>query len=112
MFGLKSALKISRAPLAEQPPVRLKCCRHGPFMYNINDEYIGRALDIYGEFSELENTLFQSLIKPGMTVLDIGANIGVHTVNFAKAATPLGKVIAFEPQRIIYQMLCGNVALN
>jgi FkbM family methyltransferase len=96
----------------EDSPIRIKRCRHGLFMYNVNDVYIGGALDFYGEFSELEATLFAQLVKPGMTVLDVGANIGAHTVGLAKAVTPTGAVIAFEPQRVIYQMLCGNAALN
>jgi FkbM family methyltransferase len=100
------------SPIAEETPIRVKRCRHGLFMYNVNDEYVGRSLDVYGEFSELEANLFTLLVKPGMTVLDIGANIGAHTVGLTKMVTPSGTVIAFEPQRVIYQMLCGNVALN
>jgi FkbM family methyltransferase len=42
----------------------------------------------------------------------VGANIGVLTVPFARLVRPGGKVVTFEPQRIIYQMLCGNLALN
>lgn len=98
--------------LAQQHPIRIKQCRHGLFMYNINDKYVGRALDVYGEFSELETGLFSQLIQPGMTVLDIGANLGAHTVHFGKLVGPGGNVVAFEPQRVVYQMLCGNVAMN
>ena len=31
---------------------RLKPCRHGTLLYNFHDAYIGRSLDLYGEFSE------------------------------------------------------------
>ena len=47
-----------------------------------------------------------------MVVLDIGANIGAHTLYFAAAVGPRGRVIAYEPQRVIHQMLCANLALN
>ena len=103
---------MSNAILAELNSVRVKKCRHGLFMYNKYDKYVGRAFDEYGEFSELENTFFQQVIKPGMTAVDIGANIGAHTVSFAHHVGKVGQVIAFEPQRVVYQMLCGNVALN
>ena len=45
-------------------------------------------------------------------VLDVGANIGTHTVAVAKKVTDRSVVVAFEPQRLTYQVLCGNVALN
>jgi FkbM family methyltransferase len=46
-------------------------------------------------------------------VIDVGANIGAFSVQVADAILPAnGTVYAFEPQRQIYQMLCGNLALN
>ena len=82
-------------------------------MYFENDIYVGRSLDTYGEFCEAEMRLLGQTVKPGMTVVEAGANIGIHTVFFAQAVGTSGKVLlAFEPQRIIYQMLCGNLALN
>jgi len=98
--------------LAEERYIRIKRCRRGLFMYNVNDTYIGQSLDHYGEFSEGEAELFEQFIRPGMIVLDVGANIGAHTVAFAKMVSPGGCVIAFEPQRVIHQMLCGNITLN
>jgi FkbM family methyltransferase len=92
--------------------IRLKRCREGAFIYNINDAFIGRALDKYGEISRGEIIFLCQLIRPGMTVVEVGANIGLLTVPFARLVAPRGKVIAFEPQRIVYQMLCGNLALN
>jgi FkbM family methyltransferase len=94
------------------PHLRLKHCRHGVMLYNIRDQYVGGSLDRYGEFSELEAQLFSSLIKPGMLVVEVGANIGAHTVHLAKLVGDNGGVVALEPQRVIYQMLCANLALN
>lgn len=91
---------------------RLKACRYGQMLYNVNDRYLGRSLDLYGEFSEFEVALFRQLLRPGDTVLDIGANIGAHTVPIAQLVGPAGRVLAFEPQRIVFQTLCANVALN
>jgi len=90
----------------------VKACRHGLMLYNVNDQYIGRSFDLYGEFSEGETDLFRQLLRPGQTVLDIGANIGAHTVFFARQVGPTGRVLAFEPQRLVFQALCANVALN
>jgi len=107
-----AAPPLSTDLLFEKAPLRLKACRHGVMMYFATDWIIGRSLDLYGEFSEGEVALFAQMLKPGMTVVDVGANIGAHTVYFATAVGARGRVFAFEPQRIIYQMLCGNVALN
>ena len=48
----------------------------------------------------------------GMEIIDIGANNGHFTVEFAQYVGDNGKVHSFEPQRIIFQQLCGNVFLN
>jgi FkbM family methyltransferase len=87
-------------------------CRHGYMLYNVHDVYIGRSLDLYGEFSEGETDLFRQLIRPGDLVLDVGANLGAHTIFFARTVGRGGRVHAFEPQRMTFQTLCGNVALN
>jgi FkbM family methyltransferase len=92
--------------------LRIKVCKHGAMMYYENDAYIGRSLDLYGEFSEREMDLLRQVLCPGMTVVDIGANIGVHTIFFAEIVGPGGTVYAFEPQRTLYHLLCGNIALN
>ncbi|HXR88296.1 MAG TPA: FkbM family methyltransferase [Stellaceae bacterium] len=98
--------------ILDQPPLRIKRCRRGPMMYFPADLYVGRSLDLYGEFSEGEVELFTQIVKPGMLVVDVGANIGAHTVFFAKTVGPEGRVLAVEPQRILYQILCANLALN
>jgi FkbM family methyltransferase len=48
----------------------------------------------------------------GVLALDCGANIGVHTVEWAKAMTGWGSVLAIEAQERIYYALTGNIAIN
>ena len=46
-------------------------------------------------------------------VLDIGANLGAYAIPVAKKiASARGVVYAYEPQRIVYYQLCGNIFLN
>ena len=99
-------------PLITQGHMRLKLCRYGPMLYPITDTYVGRSLDHYGEYSWAEGVLFQQLVSPDQSIVDAGANIGVHTIHLAKLIGPQGRVFAFEPQRVIFQILCANVALN
>lgn len=91
---------------------KLKKCRHGLLLYNINDIEVGKSLEAYGEYKEGEIELLQKIIKPKDLVVDIGANIGVNTVFLAQAVGNQGTVLAFEPQRVIFQNLCANLALN
>lgn len=86
--------------------------RYGAFLYNRNDLYIGRSLDLYGEVNELELQLLRVLCPAGGVALDIGANIGSHTVPLAQHVGPKGAVYAVEPQRVVFQTLCANVALS
>ncbi|MFH1845023.1 MAG: FkbM family methyltransferase [bacterium] len=89
-----------------------KRCRHGSLLYNLHDAHIGRSLQLYGEWAEGEMKLLGQLLRPGDLVLDVGANIGTHTLFFARTVGKNGTVLAFEPQRIVFQTLCANVALN
>ena len=86
--------------------------RHGYFVYNRNDVYIGRSLEQYGEFSEQEFSLLAQIVRAGDVVIEVGANIGSHTVGLAKTVGEKGRIHAFEPQRVVYQNLCANVSLN
>ncbi len=96
----------------DAPHLRISRCRHGHMLYNLQDVYIGRSFDLYGEFSQGEVRLFSQILQPGMVALDVGANIGAHTVWMARAVGPTGRVIAFEPQRSIFEMMCANLAIN
>ena len=86
--------------------------RHGLFKFISNDEHMGTALKKYGEFSEIELSIIKKFIKPGDYVFDIGANIGLLTVPFAKTIGNNGKVFSFEPQSFVYDVLNKNIELN
>ena len=90
----------------------LRQCRHGPLLFNRRDMYIGRSLDAYGEYSEAEIVVLQQLLRPGAVIVEAGSNIGALTVPLARIAGEAGRVYAFEPQRLQFQILCANLALN
>lgn len=90
----------------------LRHTRNGLILNNLNSAHIGDCLEHYGEYSYYEQQLFEQLIKPKMVVLDVGANMGIHTVTIAKIMQNTGRIYAFEPQRLIFQELCANLALN
>ncbi len=86
--------------------------RYGKIIYNKLDQYVGKSLELYGEFSQGEAEIFDKIIRPGDCVVECGANIGSHTVHLAQAVGNDGVVWAFEPQRLVFQLLAGNVAIN
>jgi FkbM family methyltransferase len=90
----------------------LVLCRHGAMLDNRNDPYVGASLRVYGEYSRTEAEILRRLVQPGMVIVEAGANIGAHTVLLSQLTGPGGAVIAFEPQRIVFQTMCANLALN
>jgi FkbM family methyltransferase len=91
---------------------RLTRVRDGVMLYNRNDQYVGRALELYGEYCELRLDLFRKMLQPGDIAVDVGAYIGVTTLGLAKSVGRAGAVIAIEAQRLMNQMLGANMALN
>ena len=89
-----------------------KDCRHGTFTVFTDDEFVGRSFKHYGEYSVEECIVIERILKPGNTVVEVGSNIGAHTIVIAKAVGPTGKVIAFEPQPQTAQLLRMNIVDN
>jgi FkbM family methyltransferase len=67
---------------------------------------------VYGSFEDSIAQLFSYVVKPGDRCVDVGANIGLHTVRLAKLAGPKGEVIAVEPDPEIALRAGENIALN
>lgn len=95
---------------------------HGTMIVNRNDWLdtpegrvgVGHELMQHGDYQPEEMSLLAQLARacaPGAVALDIGANIGVTTLVLAEAVGPQGAVHAFEPQRLLFQALMGNVAI-
>ena len=66
----------------------------------------------FGSFEKHFAELFSYLVTPGDRCIDVGANVGVHTVRLARLVGQDGKVIAFEPDPDLVQRTHRNIALN
>lgn len=75
-------------------------------------EGIDLAIYTLGVFERESVMAYKRLILPGQTILDIGANIGAHTLHLARCTGEAGRVIAFEPTDFAFQKLDTNVNLN
>ena len=91
---------------------RCVLAREGYVLYNKNDFYIGQAIERYGEYGEIEAKMLRQVCKPGHVAVEVGSNIGTHTLVLARGVGPQGFVYAYEPQRVVFQSLCANLALN
>jgi FkbM family methyltransferase len=106
-------VKLKRNFLMSLPKInRLAKTRYGSMIYNRNDQFIGKSLELYGEWSQNELDFMGRYISEGDYCIDVGANIGTHALYFADLVGKTGCVAAFEPQRIVFQLLCANIALN
>jgi FkbM family methyltransferase len=69
----------------------------GRVLLNPRDPIVSGLL-MFGMYEPYESELFREIVKPGMTVIDIGANIGYFTIIAARRVGRAGRVIAFEPE--------------
>jgi len=75
-------------------------------------EGIDFAIYLLRAFEHSSIRAYSRLIKPGAVVIDVGANIGAHTLPFAQLVGPNGHVYAFEPTAYAFRRLQRNLALN
>jgi FkbM family methyltransferase len=75
-------------------------------------EGIDFSIYLLGAFEPRTVKLYDRLVKAGDVVLDIGANVGSHTLPLAALVGENGKVHAFEPTKWAIDKLAANAALN
>lgn len=69
-------------------------------------------LSIRKSYEPYEAEIFKKFIRCGDIVADVGANIGYHTLTFARLVGDNGKVFAFEPELTVFAILEKNIAVN
>ena len=74
----------------------------------------GLALTVshYGTYEEIEANIMKEKIEVGDIAVDVGANIGLHTLNMARITSNEGKVFAFEPDPSNFKILEKNIQIN
>ena len=81
--------------------------------YNLDlTQGIDFSLYLLGRFEPTTSKALRNLIKPGFQVVDVGANVGAHTLNIARFVGTTGRVVACEPTDFAYHKLCRNITLN
>jgi len=80
--------------------------------YDSQDHIIGGQIAATGLYEPFEETLLLSALNQGDSVIDIGANIGVYTLQMAQKVGKYGKVYAIEPEPHNIKILERNIAEN
>lgn len=75
-------------------------------------EGIDFAIYLTGGFEPTTMAAYRRLLRPGDIALDIGANMGAHTLPMARLVGETGRVAAFEPTAGAHARLTTNVAAN
>lgn len=61
------------------------------------DDLVGRSIFFAGDLDRRVTQVVEQCVKPGDTVLDIGANLGLYSLKLSRLTGPAGQVHAFEP---------------
>src|SRR4051794_33151645 len=86
---------------------------YGGMLIVPSDDYsLMPTLVIQGALEPLLTNFFASHVRPGHTVVDVGANVGYFTVLAAKLVGTEGRVIAFEANPTMCRLLKDNLAVN
>jgi FkbM family methyltransferase len=119
-FGLSKTIKgiffynyriVRRAFLDTSKEHILKINGH-KFATIPNDKGISEELLMFKTHEPLSTKLFETFLKPGMTCLDVGSNIGYYVCLENQIIGKNGRIIAIEPSPINFKYLQKNVELQ
>ena len=75
-------------------------------------DWIGQYVFVTATYEEPTAATMARLVAPGDVVVDVGANVGFHTLLLSRLVGPTGRVLAFEPMPHALQRLKANLAMN
>ena len=100
-------------PPADRPPFSAVVeTRVGIVQYLPDDAHIGESIRWYGEYLQPHIDLLRRLIRPGATVVEAGAGIGIHSLGLANAVGEAGHLVLYESRPLHQRVLRQNVAAN
>lgn len=78
---------------------------------NLHDGYVSWGV-LHNDWENDEVQFILDHVGPGEAFLDVGANVGVYTLQAARAVGPTGRVYSVEPMPNTYSMLCRSISDN
>lgn len=76
------------------------------------DRLLALGLHRLGWMGRAEAILLRKLVRPGMQVIDVGANIGLYSLLLSRLVESTGSVLAFEPEPNLFAILRENCVRN
>lgn len=92
-------------------PGSFRTVNRNRFTFTLDLSEYMQWLIYFGIHADARDRLY-ALVKPGMSILDIGANIGETTLEFSRLAGMSGNVFSFEPFPATYEKLYQHVNVN
>jgi tetratricopeptide (TPR) repeat protein/precorrin-6B methylase 2 len=87
-------------------------CRYGILQYLPDEGLIGDSLGWYGEYLQPQLDLLARLIRPGATILEVGAGVGEHALCLAAAVGEAGHLFLYESRPVVKRILQQNLGAN
>ena len=98
--------------LPPRPASFVYCLPHGETIDLSYREDLGTEVLLHGRYEDREIAELCRHIVPSGTVFDVGANIGLSALEFARTVGAAGQVIAFEPHPKTAERLRINLERN
>ena len=84
--------------------------RLGPLLFPAQDAVMAPAISASGEWEPEEIRWLCQQVQPGMTCVNVGANVGYFSSWMSRLTGPDGQVFAFEPNPVLLPLLRENLA--
>jgi tetratricopeptide (TPR) repeat protein len=86
--------------------------RVGIVQYLPDEARVGESIAWYGEYLQPQLDLLARLIRPGATVLEAGAGVGMHALFLGAAVGAAGHLFVYEPRPVVQRILRQNLGAN
>jgi len=86
--------------------------RAGIVQYFPDEPVAGDSIDWYGEYLQGQLDVLARIVKPGMTLIEVDAGVGMHALPLAAAIGPSGHAYIYESRSLMQKLLLRNLAAN
>lgn len=112
ILSLRHRIQVSLKPYAAVTTIDIDGVGPIRMFLNPDDAVITPYMTAGRVWEATETHWFVKSLRPGDVVVDVGANVGYYTIIAGKLVGETGRVYAFEPDPVSFELLRRNVRLN